>query len=134
MIANHPDLLFAIIRNTIPNLALGRTGPVFVTRFPDVQEALSRPDVFNVTYAPMIDPSLGPFMMGRDCTEINQRDKGIMRAFMRMEDLPSVRQKVCQLANDAAAAAARAVAEGRAARRYLQPPAQERICLPNRVR
>jgi hypothetical protein len=101
MIANHPDLLFAIIRNTIPNLALGRTGPVFVTRFPDVQEALSRPDVFNVTYAPMINPSVGPFMLGRDCTEINQRDKGIMRAFMRMEDLPSVRQKVCQLANDA---------------------------------
>src|SRR4051812_1731084 len=82
MIANRPDLLFAIIRNTKPNLALGRSGPVFVTRFPDVQEALSRPDVLNVTYGPMIDPSVGPFMLGRDCTEINQRDKGIMRAYM----------------------------------------------------
>src|ERR1044072_8917237 len=94
MIANHPDLLFAIIRNTLPNLVLGATGPVFSTRCPDVQEALSRPDIFNVTYAPMIDPSVGPYMLGRDCTEINQRDKGIMRAFMRMEDLPAIRQKV----------------------------------------
>ncbi|MBP1291749.1 cytochrome P450 [Bradyrhizobium elkanii] len=72
---------------------------MFITRFPDVQEALSRPDIFNVTYAPMMDPSVGPFMLGRDCTEINQRDKGIMRAFMRMEDLPAIRQKVRSLAN-----------------------------------
>jgi cytochrome P450 len=101
MIANHPDFLFAVIRNTKPNLALGRSGPVFVTRFPDVQEALSRPEVFNVTYAPMMDPSVGPFMLGRDCTEINQRDKGIMRAYMRMEDLPIIREKVRSLADEA---------------------------------
>jgi len=101
MIRNHPDLLFALIRNTRPNFALGSTGPVFITRFPDVQEALSRPDVFNVTYAPMMDPSVGPYMLGRDCTEINQRDKGIMRAFMRIEDLPDVRQKVRSLVNEA---------------------------------
>src|ERR1700759_644260 len=82
MIAKHPDLLFAIIRNTRPNLAFGSSGPVFITRFPDVQEALTRPDVFNVTYAPMIDPSVGPYMLGRDCTEINQRDKRIVRAFI----------------------------------------------------
>jgi len=99
MIAKHPDLLLGVIRNTIPNLALGAAGPVFITRFPDVQEALSRPDIFNVTYAPMMDPSVGPYMLGRDCTEINQRDKGIMRAFMRMEDLPAIRQKVRSLAN-----------------------------------
>jgi cytochrome P450 len=101
MIANRPDLLFAIIRNTRPNLVLGSTGPVFITRFPDVQEALSRPDIFNVTYAPMMDPSVGPYMLGRDCTEINQRDKGIMRAYMRMEDLPVIRQRVRRLADEA---------------------------------
>ncbi|MEY9880605.1 hypothetical protein [Bradyrhizobium sp. USDA 328] len=99
MIAKHPDALFAFIRRVRPNLSLGAAGPVFITRFPDVQEALSRPDIFNVTYAPMMDPSVGPFMLGRDCTEINQRDKGIMRAFMRMEDLPAIRQKVHSLAN-----------------------------------
>ncbi len=101
MIAKHPDLLFAIIRNTRPNLALPGNGPVFVTRFPDVQEALSRPEVFNVTYAPMMDPSVGPYMLGRDCTEINQRDKGIMRAYMRIEDLPVIRRKVRELADAA---------------------------------
>src|ERR1700761_9004507 len=99
MIANNPDLLFAIIRNTRPNLSLSGTGPAFVTAFPGVQKARSRPDVFNVTYAPMMDPSVGPYMLGRDCTEINQRDKGIMRAYMRMEDLPAIRQKVRDLAN-----------------------------------
>jgi len=99
MIAKHPDALFAFIRRVRPNLALGAAGPVVITRFPDVQEALSRPDIFNVTYAPMMDPSVGPFMLGRDCTEINQRDKGIMRAFMRVEDLPAIRQKVRSLAN-----------------------------------
>lgn len=104
MIANHPDLLFAVIRNTRPNLALGSAGPVFITRFPDVQEVLSRPDVFQVTYAPMIDPSVGPFMLGRDCTEINQRDKGVMRAFMRQEDLPAVRLKVRELVDEAVTA------------------------------
>lgn len=101
MIQNKPDTLFAIIRNTRPNLALGKSGPAFITRFNDVQEALSRPDIFNVTYAPMMDPSVGPYMLGRDCTEINQRDKGIMRAYMRQEDLPDVREKVRQLVNDA---------------------------------
>jgi cytochrome P450 len=99
MIATHPDTLFALIRRVRPNLVLGAAGPVFITRFPDVQEAISRPDIFNVTYAPMMDPSVGPYMLGRDCTEINQRDKGIMRAFMRMEDLPAIRQKVRNLAN-----------------------------------
>ncbi|MEY9460355.1 hypothetical protein [Bradyrhizobium ottawaense] len=46
-----------------------------------------------------MDPFVGPFMLGRDCTEIYQRDKGFMRAFMRMEDLPAIRQKVRSLAN-----------------------------------
>lgn len=101
MINKKPDLLFALIRNTRPNLVLGKKGPVFITRFNDVQEALSRPDVFNVTYAPMMDPSVGPYMLGRDCTEINQRDKGIMRAYMRMEDLPNVRMMVKRLVAEA---------------------------------
>lgn len=101
MINNKPDLLFAFIRNTRPNLSLGRKGPVFITRFRDVQEVLSRPDIFNVTYAPMMDPSVGPYMLGRDCTEINQRDKGIMRAYMRQEDLPDVRAMVRELVNEA---------------------------------
>lgn len=101
MIRNKPDVLFAIIRNTRPNLVTPGSGPVFITRFRDVQEALERPDVFNVTYAPMIDPSVGPFMLGRDDTTINQRDKGIMRSLMAREDLPRVRQMVARLVDEA---------------------------------
>ena len=101
MIENKPDLLFWIIRNTRPNLVTPDNGPVFITRFNDVEEALSRPEVFNITYAPMIDPSVGPFMLGRDCTTINQRDKGIMKSLMQREDLPSIRKKVATLTNEA---------------------------------
>jgi cytochrome P450 len=104
MIENKPDLLFGLIRNTRPNLVVpGAAGPVFVTRFRDVQEALERPDVFNVTYAPMIDPSVGPFMLSRDNTSLNQREKGIMRSLIQREDLPRVRGMVARLTEEAVA-------------------------------
>ena len=101
LIRQQPDIFFGFLRNTIPNLALPKNGPVFITRFLDVQEALSRPDVFQVTYAPMMDPSVGPFMLGRDCTTINQRDKGIMRALIQRDDLPKIRSTVASLVNSA---------------------------------
>ncbi len=102
MIDNKPDLLFAIIRNTRPNLGLpGKDGPVFITRFRDVQEALQRPDIFNVPYAPMMDPSVGPFMLGRDDTVLNQRDKGIMRSLIQRKDMTDVRQMVARLVKEA---------------------------------
>ena len=101
MIQNKPDLLFTILRNSRPNLVTKKTGPVFVTRYLDVQEVLSRPDVFNITYAPMMDPSVGPFMLGRDGTEVNQRDKGIMQAFMSKKDLPQIRDTSANLTRQA---------------------------------
>ncbi len=96
LLQNKPDLLFALLRNLRPNLVLKSSGTVFITRYADVIEALSSPDVFNVTYAPMMDPVVGPFMLARDLTEINQRDKGIMRAFMRREDLPRITEMAAQ--------------------------------------
>ena len=102
LINNYPDFLFGVIRNTRPNLSLpGSGGPVFVTRYYDVCEALNRPEFFNVIYAPMMDPSVGPFMLGRDDTTINQRDKGIMRALIQREDLPRVRDLVARITKDA---------------------------------
>ena len=102
MIENKPDLLFNVIRNVRPNLSLpGEDGPVFVTRFPDVREALERPEIFNVVYAPMMDPSVGPFMLGRDNSKINQRDKGIMRSLMQEEDLHGIRETVSRLTKEA---------------------------------
>jgi len=83
---------FALLRTLWPNFQFGKWGAI--TRFADVQEALSRPDVFQVTYGEMMDPSVGPFMLGRDNTIFNQRDKGIMRALLSPEDLPQVRTHV----------------------------------------
>ncbi len=83
---------FALLRTLWPNFQFRKFG--MITRFTDVQEALSRPDIFQVTTAPMMDPSVGPFMLGRDNTIFNQRDKGIMRALLSPEDLPQVRKDV----------------------------------------
>ncbi len=98
-----PDLMLSIIRNTIPNLVMPGRRPAIITRFHDVQEVLQRPDVFNITYAPMIDPSVGPFMLSRDVTEVNRRDKSVMTSVMGQRDLPRVRQLVAQLADEAVA-------------------------------
>lgn len=53
---DHMDLMFRIARNLLPILVVrfqGRTWAL-VTRFDDVQEVLTRPNVFDVTYAPKI--------------------------------------------------------------------------------
>lgn len=83
--------------------------PIFVmpaatlaTRFVDVQEILTRPKVFSVRlYQPKMDPSVGPFMLARDATAINRRDKSIMMAMLRLEDLPAIRKLVAALADAA---------------------------------
>lgn len=79
-------------------------GVVLVTRFRDVEEVLSRNLVFTVKpYQPKMDPSVGPFMLARDGTVYNQRDKGIMRALIQQADMPGVRAKVAALAKRAVA-------------------------------
>ena len=63
-----------------------------VTLFKDVQEILSRNEVFSVRlYAPKMDPVVGPFMLARDNTEFNYKEKSIMKTMLRLEDLPVVR-------------------------------------------
>lgn len=98
LIEHQIDGFFAVLRRVHPILRMPN-GPVFVTLFHDVQEVLSRPEVFTVRgYARSMDPSVGPFMLARDGTTINERDKGIMRAMLRREDLPRVRAIVARLA------------------------------------
>jgi len=95
-----PDQLFSELRAQRPILVT--PGPVLLTRFADVEEALSRDLVFTVRpYAPKMDPSVGPFMLARDGTVYNQRDKGIMRALIQQSDLAGVRQQVVTLAGTA---------------------------------
>lgn len=92
--------VFAELRERRPVLVT--PGPTVVSRYADVQEVLSRHKVFTVgLYAPKMDPVVGPYMLARDSTEINERDKGILQAMLRREDLPRVRATVARLADRA---------------------------------
>jgi cytochrome P450 len=82
--------MFAELRAQRPVFA----NPAFTmaTRHGDVIDILSQPELFSVRgYAAKMDPSVGPFMLARDKTEINWNDKGVMRSVLRFEDLPRVR-------------------------------------------
>lgn len=77
-------------------------GFTFVTKFADVTEVLSRPTTFTVRpYAPKMDPVVGPFMLARDETPLNWREKGIMQAVLKPEDLPQVRAMAAAIADEA---------------------------------
>jgi len=100
MLKEEPDKLFAILRKVNP--ILKTPNGYIITLFDDVQEALTRNDVFTVApYAPKMDPSVGPYMLARDDTEINYRDKSMMRAVLRLDDLPKIRKMVSQYTNEA---------------------------------
>ena len=81
--------LFSELRQRRPVLDM----PLFVvvSRWADVIELLSRPGTFNVNNVRSMDPSVGPFMLARDLTELNWHDKSIMRSILRYEDLPGIR-------------------------------------------
>lgn len=82
-------------------------GFTLLTHFADVTEVLSREKVFTVRpYQPHMDPVVGPFMLARDATPLNWREKGIMQAVLMPEDLPEVRETAGRLADEALDAAA----------------------------
>ncbi len=83
--------------------------PIFVTpnftliaRFADVTEVLASQRIFSVRlYAPHMDPVVGgPLMLSRDDMAVNWREKGIMQAVLRPEDLPRVRQLAGQFTDE----------------------------------
>jgi cytochrome P450 len=78
-------------------------GFTLVTHFPDVVEVLSREQVFSVRlYQPKMDPVVdGPFMLARDNTPVNWREKSIMQTMLQLEDLPSVRAMSGDFTEDA---------------------------------
>ena len=81
--------LFAELRRDRP--IIGDRKLTLVTRWSDVIHVLSRPEAFTVAvYRSKMDPSVGPFMLARDETELNWHDKGLMRSFLRWEDLEQV--------------------------------------------
>ena len=95
--------LFAELRASRPVLTLPTM--TVLARWADVVDMLSRNGTFQVPYRPHMDPSVGPFMMGRDDTELNWRDKSVMRALMRWDDLPAIRATAAEVAGQALAGA-----------------------------
>lgn len=70
-------------------------GITLVTRFHDVVEVLTRHAEFSVRpYSGKMDAVVGPFMLGRDNTAFNWRDKSLMRSILSLDDLPCVRTLV----------------------------------------
>lgn len=108
-IKSDPDAVFTELRTDRPIVIappLNPGGPpvTVITRFRDVEEALTRWEVFTVrAYAPKMDPCMGPFMLARDNTSLNEREKSIMLSMLPREDLPMVRQ-IAELLTNAALA------------------------------
>ena len=99
-IATDPLGMYAELRTgrpilPVPSPAPGVPATVVLSLYDDVREALTRNAIFQVVpYARAIDPSVGPFMLARDDTTINQRDKSVMLTMLRREDMPLVRDLV----------------------------------------
>ena len=77
--------------------------PVFVTpaftlitKFADVREVLAHEKVFTVRPTrPQLDAALGSgFMLSRDATPLNWRERGLMQVMLAPADVPAVRELV----------------------------------------
>lgn len=94
--------LFGELRATRPVLKLAPF--TVISRWADVVDALSRNETFRVPYTPHMDDSVGPFMLARDGAVENWRDKSVMRALLRWEDVPAIRALAATTAAEALAA------------------------------
>lgn len=103
---NNLPFIFAILRTVKPNLVLKEFA--LITRFSDVQEALSRPNALGVTYAEKMGKITAGsnFFLGMDDTPSYTRDVSNMRMVVRRADVsqvitPMVEQFAQQLVNRA---------------------------------
>jgi cytochrome P450 len=87
-LTQYPEPVFAVLRRVRPILIL--KGVAIVTRFDDVQEVLSRDDVFQVTYGEKMRIVTGgnDFFLGMQDSPAYTRDVSHMRTVMRREDVP----------------------------------------------
>ncbi|GII95000.1 cytochrome P450 [Sinosporangium siamense] len=78
-----------------------------VTRFADVTEVLAREDVFTVRpFGPRLEAALGgPFMLSRDATPMNWREKALMQVMLDRDDIEAVRELAGRLTEEALDAA-----------------------------
>lgn len=89
-VSNHLPFIFGLLRTFKPNLVLKEFA--LITRYSDVQEALSRPDALGVTYADkMIKITAGSnFFLGMNDTPTYTRDVSNMRLVARRDDVSQV--------------------------------------------
>ena len=91
-----PIPFFAELRQYSPILHTPKF--ILVSRYPDVREVLGNEKIFSVrVYADRMDPVAGPFMLARDGTIFNERDKAVMKVMLRQDDLSKVRTIVGRL-------------------------------------
>ncbi|MBE7201438.1 MAG: cytochrome P450 [Parafilimonas terrae] len=91
-----PSPFFAQLRARHPVLDCGAV--ILVARRAEVAEILSLPGVFSVA---LYRPKMGPFMLALDNTEVNYRDKAVMRAVLSWDDLPAIRELAGSLTDEA---------------------------------
>ncbi len=85
---NNLDLVFSVLRWFKPNLVI--KGQALITCFDDVQEVLSRNDVFHVPYAEKMEKVTNGsnFFLGMQETPTYTRDVSNMRLTVRRDDIP----------------------------------------------
>jgi cytochrome P450 len=98
-LVENPEPVFAVLRRVKPILLVRNTA--VVTRFEDVQEVLSRDDVFEVTYKDKMQVVAGGtnFFLGMQNSADYERDHSHMLSVVRREDI--ARQVAPFIANTA---------------------------------
>ncbi|MBR7837998.1 cytochrome P450 [Actinospica durhamensis] len=73
-----------------------------VTKYADVHEVLAHEQVFTVRPTrPQLDAALGSgFMLSRDATALNWRERGLMQVVLDRDDAPAVRELVGRTADE----------------------------------
>jgi cytochrome P450 len=91
-LTQNPEPVFAVLRRVKPVLIFRNTA--LVTRFEDVQEVLSRDNVFPVTYKEKMEVigDGGNFFLGMQNSPEYERDQSHMRTVIRRQDLPQLVQ------------------------------------------
>jgi cytochrome P450 len=89
-LTQNPEPIFAVLRRVKPVLIFRNTA--LVTRFEDVQEVLSRDNVFQVTYKEKMEVigNGGNFFLGMQNSPEYERDHSHMRTVIRRQDLPQL--------------------------------------------
>jgi cytochrome P450 len=87
---DNPEPVFAVLRRIKPVLVLKQLA--LITRFADVQDVLTRDDVFAVTYGPKMRVVTGgeDFFLGMANSPDYERDVSHMRSLIRRSDLPEI--------------------------------------------